>query len=175
MAQEDYDLLIDVILNNLRSYGEIELVEMSHSAWPEPFFVCNSVSDGTQFELESGEVISSFYAPVDVADEDQGQALVSSRDLRFEGINDIIAEYESLIPLDSEERPLVRVRKYVGRLNAGVVSGVAEGPFTVFANSIVYSEKQNAALVKASTTPTNESPTGRRATRSRFPTLKGIA
>lgn len=165
--------LVELVLNNVRGKADIRLLELSHSAFPEPIYISNQVDDGTEFELEDSTIVTSMYFPFSTTDEDQGAILISNKDVGFEGVNDILAEYEEMIPRESTEKIQVIERRFVGRKDR-TISGVAEKSPVLSARSILYSERRNAALLKATTEPTNQSPTGRRYTRSRFPTLKGF-
>lgn len=173
LSETDIAELRKLIASGVRGKGQVEVVEFSHSSFDAPMFFTGQMKDEFQVTLETGETVTTRYAPMTVQKESSGALLLGDRGITIQGVNDLVAAQEELIPLDSTEKPVVKIRSFVAR-NDGSISGVAAGPFKLYATVVDYNESNQSCKVTASTVPTNISETGEISTISRVPMLAGF-
>lgn len=153
--------------------GEIELegVSISHSSWPSVQHVTPSIHPGFTATLETSEIVEFVYIPCSIRRAAQQNNFAQRFELTIQDLNEIIAPLLDLIPLDSEEQPLIEIRSFLYR-EAGI-STVVDGPYRLKAS--------DAATVregfKTTATPrnVNSTGTGRRMNNQRFPMLRGFS
>lgn len=164
--------LTELIASFTTGKGEVEVVELNHSAWPEPLYLTPQLKDGAEVDIE-GVLTPAMYAPMTIGGESSGSLLLNNRDLTIQGINDLVSTQEALIPYESEELPVMKVRSYVASRD-GTLTTVAKGPLKYFAYSTDYNQAQNGCVVSCSTTKTNGGETGETQNINRFPSLRGF-
>ena len=167
------DQLKEVIASFTTNQAEIEVVRISHSNI-QTLYLTAQLADNTEIYDENDVIQTVTAVPMSLSDESSGSLLLNERTLTIQGINDLIASEEDLIPLDSEERIVVDVMTYVADIN-GVLSKIALGPIRYYLQKSAYSQKNNNASLTISTSPTNISETGETASKSKFPTLEGVS
>lgn len=174
LSPADVDELQQLLASAVRGKGQIEVIELSHSAFTRKHYLAHQIKKDFHVTLETGETVTVQYAPMDVEKESSGSILLGDRSITIQQINDLVAREEDRIPDDSEEKPIVKVRTFVMRKD-GTCSGVASGPYKLFVSSIDYNESNNSCKLTCSTVPTNIAECGEVATIERVPMLAGFA
>ena len=164
--------LIELIASFTTGKGEIEVVKLDNSFWPAPLYLNGNLKDGTNIDVE-GVLIPVIYAPMTIGGESSGSLLLNNRDLTFQMVNDLVAENEDLIPLESDEKPTMEVSTYIANRD-GTLTTIAKGPLKYFANNVSYNQSNNACTLSCSTTRTNDGETGESQTIARFPMMRGL-
>lgn len=164
--------LNEVIASFTTNKGEVEVVKISHSAI-DTLWLSVQLPDETVVTDETGTAQAVRFANMELSQESGGALLLSERTLTIQGVNDLIASQEDLIPTDSTERIKVSVLIYIVD-NQGVISTVASGPFNYYVMQTTYSQKNNGCTFQVSTNPTNISETGERMSIAKFKTLAGF-
>lgn len=165
------DELKVVIASITTGKGDVEVVRISDPNI-ETFLLTSQLKDNTQIKDENGDLKTVSAVPMRLSDESSGSLLLNERTLTLQGINDLIASEEDKIPLDYEGRVKVDVMTYVAGID-GYLSDISLGPIRYFMQKSAYSQKNNNASLTISTSPTNKSETGEKATKAKFPTLAG--
>ena len=171
MANETAELT-ELIASFTTGKGEVEIVKLNHQDWTAPLYLTSNLSNGFVINID-GVDTPVMYAPMTVGGESSGKLLLNDRDLTVQGINDLVANYEDQIPLESEVKPTMEVSTYIASRDL-TLSTISKGPLKYFANLISYNQTSNAATVACSTTRTNDGQTGTSQTITRFPTLSGF-
>ena len=174
LSPADVAELRQLLASAVRGKGQVEVIELSHSAFTRPYYLAHQLKDDFQVTLETGETVTVQYAPMTVEKESSGSLLLGDRSITIQQINDLVAREEERIPVSSTEKPVVKVRTFVMRKD-GTCSGVASGPYKLFVSSIDYNESNNSCKLTCSTVPTNISECGEVATIERVPMLAGFA
>lgn len=172
LSQDDIDALRKLIASGVKGCGQVEVVEISHSSFGS-IYLCGQLADSFSVTLETGEVVQVVYAPMKVEKESSSNILLGDRTITIQGVNDLIAEKEESIPVDSDEKPIVKIRSFVA-YNDGSISGVASGPFKLFVSQLDRNEENLASKITASTVPTNIAETGEVCTITRAPMCEGF-
>lgn len=164
-------LELDTIIASFTTYkSEVEIARISHSSITT-LYLTPQLSDGTIIKDELSVEHPVTYVPMKLSEESGGALLLNERNLTIQGINDLIADTEDTIPVDSTEKVRVDVMTYIGNID-GTLSDIALGPIRYFLQKTSYSQKSNSVSLTISTSPTNKSETGRNATKDIFPTLE---
>lgn len=165
------DQLKEVISSFVTSKSEVEVVRISHPNI-NTLYLTSQLADNTEVYDENDQIQTVIAAPMSLSCESSGSLLLNERALTIQGINDLVASEEDNIPLDNIDRIRVDVMTYVADIN-GTLSKISLGPIRYFLQKSAYSQKNNNASLTISTTPTNKSETGERATKAKFATLEG--
>lgn len=165
------DQLKEVISSFVTSKGEVEVIRISHPLITT-LYLTSQLADNTEVYDENDQIQTVMAVPMSLSDESSGSLLLNERTLTLQGINDLVASEEDKIPLDNLERIKVDVMTYVADIN-GTLSKIALGPIRYFLQKSAYSQKNNNASLTISTSPTNKSETGEKATKAKFATLEG--
>ena len=165
------DQLLEVIASFTTSKGEVEIVRISHPLI-KTLYLTSQLANNTEIYDENDQIQTVMAVPMSLTDESSGSLLLNERTLTLQGINDLVASEEDKIPLDDVERIKIDVMTYVAGID-GTLSKVALGPIRYFMQKSAYSQKNNNASLTMSTSPTNKSETGEKATKAKFPTLEG--
>lgn len=165
------DQLKEVISSFVTSKGEVEVVRISHPLI-QTIYLTSQLANDTEVYDENDQIQTVMAVPMSLSDESSGSLLLNERTLTLQGINDLVASEEDKIPLDNLERIKIDVMTYVADID-GTLSKIALGPIRYFLQKSAYSQKNNNASLTISTSPTNKSETGEKATKSKFPTLQG--
>ena len=174
LSSADVAELRQLLASAVRGKGQVEVIELSHSAFTKSYYLAHQLKDDFQVTLETGETVTVQYAPMTVEKESSGSLLLGDRSITIQQINDLVAREEERIPVSSTEKPVVKVRTFVMRKD-GTCSGVASGPYKLFVSSIDYNESNNSCKLTCSTVPTNIAECGEVATIERVPMLAGFA
>ncbi|CAH9016472.1 conserved hypothetical protein [Vibrio phage 242E40-1] len=165
------DQLKEVIASFTTSLGEVEIVRISHPLI-QTLYLTSQLANNTEIYDENNQIQTVMAVPMSLTDESSGSLLLNERTLTLQGINDLVASEEDKIPLDDVERIKIDVMTYVAGID-GTLSKIALGPIRYFMQKSAYSQKNNNASLTMSTSPTNKSETGEKATKAKFPTLEG--
>ncbi|AUR97020.1 hypothetical protein NVP1236O_28 [Vibrio phage 1.236.O._10N.261.52.C4] len=167
------DELKEVISSFTTNKGEVEVVRISHPNITT-LYLTSQLENNTEIYDENDEIQTVMAVPMSLTDESSGSLLLNERTLTLQGINDLVASEEDKIPLDDVERIKIDVMTYVADID-GTLSKIALGPIRYFMQKSAYSQKNNNASLTMSTSPTNKSETGEKATKAKFPTLEGAS
>ena len=165
------DQLKEVISSFVTSKGECEVVRISHPLI-QTLYLTSQLANNTEVYDENDQIQTVMAVPMSLTDESSGSLLLNERTLTLQGINDLVASEEDKIPLDNLERIKIDVMTYVADID-GTLSKIALGPIRYFMQKSAYSQKNNNASLTMSTSPTNKSETGEKATKAKFATLEG--
>ncbi|AUR89962.1 hypothetical protein NVP1135O_33 [Vibrio phage 1.135.O._10N.222.54.B6] len=165
------DELAEVIASFTTNKGEVEIVRVSHPLI-NTLYLTSQLSNNAEIYDENDQIQTVMAVPMSLTDESSGSLLLNERTLTLQGINDLVASEEDKIPLDDVERIKVDVMTYVAGID-GTLSKIALGPIRYFMQKSAYSQKNNNASLTMSTSPTNKSETGEKATKAKFATLAG--
>lgn len=165
------DQLKTVIASFVTSKGECEVVRISHPLI-QTLYLTAQLANNTEVYDENDQIQTVMAVPMSLTDESSGSLLLNERTLTLQGINDLVASEEDKIPLDDLDRIKIDVMTYVADID-GTLSKIALGPIRYFMQKSAYSQKNNNASLTMSTSPTNKSETGEKATKAKFPTLAG--
>lgn len=167
------DELKEVISSFTTNKGEVEVVRISHPNITT-LYLTSQLENNTEIYDENDEVQTVMAVPMSLTDESSGSLLLNERTLTLQGINDLVASEEDKISLyESDlEKVKIDVMTYVAGID-GTLSKIALGPIRYFMQKSAYSQKNNNASLTMSTSPTNKSETGEKATKAKFPTLAG--
>lgn len=165
------DELAEVIASFTTSKGEVEIVRISDPNI-KTLYLTSQLADNTQIYDENDQIQNVTAVPMSLTDESSGSLLLNERTLTLQGINDLVASEEDKIPLDYTGRVKIDVMTYVAGID-GTLSKIALGPIRYFMQKSAYSQKNNNASLTMSTSPTNKSETGEKATKAKFPTIEG--
>jgi hypothetical protein len=167
------DQLKTVIASFVTSKGECEVVRISHPLI-QTLYLTSQLANNTEVYDENNQIQTVMAVPMSLTDESSGSLLLNERTLTLQGINDLVASEEDKIPLyeDDLEKVKIDVMTYVADID-GTLSKIALGPIRYFMQKSAYSQKNNNASLTMSTSPTNKSETGEKATKAKFPTLSG--
>ncbi|AUR92877.1 hypothetical protein NVP1178O_32 [Vibrio phage 1.178.O._10N.286.45.E12] len=169
------DELKEVISSFTTNKGEVEVVRISHPNITT-LYLTSQLENNTEIYDENDEVQTVMAVPMSLTDESSGSLLLNERTLTLQGINDLVASEEDKISLyESDlEKVKIDVMTYVAGID-GTLSKIALGPIRYFMQKSAYSQKNNNASLTMSTSPTNKSETGEKATKAKFPTLEGAS
>lgn len=167
------DELAEVIASFTTAKGEVEIVRISHPLI-QTLYLTSQLANNTEIYDENDQIQTVMAVPMSLTDESSGSLLLNERTLTLQGINDLVASEEDKIPLDDVERIKIDVMTYVAGID-GTLSKIALGPIRYFMQKSAYSQKNNNASLTMSTSPTNKSETGEKATKAKFPTLEGAS
>lgn len=151
---------------------EVEVVRISDPNI-DTLYLTSQLGSGVTIKDENGIEREVIYVPMSLSDEASGQLLLNQRTLTLQSINDLVATEEDKIPVDYTGKVKVDVMTYI-QSTSGELTDIAQGPIRYFLQKTSYSQKNNTATLTISTSPTNKSETGVRATNSLFPTLAGF-
>ncbi|AUR94750.1 hypothetical protein NVP1198B_40 [Vibrio phage 1.198.B._10N.286.54.F4] len=167
------DELKEVISSFTTNKGEVEVVRISHPNITT-LYLTSQLENNTEIYDENDEVQTVMAVPMSLTDESSGSLLLNERTLTLQGINDLVASEEDKISLyESDlEKVKIDVMTYVAGID-GTLSKIALGPIRYFMQKSAYSQKNNNASLTMSTSPTNKSETGEKATKAKFATLQG--
>lgn len=165
------DELATVIASFTTAKSDVEVVRISDPNI-DTLYLTSQLADNTKVKDENSQLQTVTALPMSLTDESSGSLLLNERTLTLQGINDLIASEEDKIPLDYEGRVKIDVMTYVAGID-GYLSDISLGPIRYFMQKSAYSQKNNNASLTMSTSPTNKSETGEKATKAKFPTLQG--
>ncbi|AGN51396.1 hypothetical protein VPJG_00032 [Vibrio phage jenny 12G5] len=169
------DELAEVIASFTTNKGEVEVVRISHPLI-QTLYLTSQLSNNTEIYDENDQIQTVMAVPMSLTDESSGSLLLNERTLTLQGINDLVASEEDKIPeypdVGDAIKPRIDVMTYVAGID-GTLSKIALGPIRYFMQKSAYSQKNNNASLTMSTSPTNKSETGEKATKAKFPTLAG--
>ncbi|AUR99411.1 hypothetical protein NVP1265O_32 [Vibrio phage 1.265.O._10N.286.52.F6] len=167
------DELKEVISSFTTNKGEVEVVRISHPNITT-LYLTSQLENNAEIYDENDEIQTVMAVPMSLTDESSGSLLLNERTLTLQGINDLVASEEDKISLyESDlEKVKIDVMTYVAGID-GTLSKIALGPIRYFMQKSAYSQKNNNASLTMSTSPTNKSETGEKATKAKFPTLAG--
>lgn len=152
------------LLNNNVGERIVEVIELSHSDFDSPFYLCREPS-GVQVKLEDNTVIYADGVNMDIRRNTSGEDLDEKYSFDFSDVNNVIQDEADKIPIDSTEKVKVIYRLYMA-------STLMEDPAI-----IVRLEGKSLAYKIGSVTIEAESPTlvanrcGKLYTMERFPPL----
>lgn len=162
----------DLIASALVDYLEVEVIKLSYSTWDNPLYLTWQLENGAQITLPDTSIATVYSVPMKLSDESQDGLVANSRGLTFQGINDLVAEYEDKMDLSIDERIKAEVLLYIADRDLNLSEPKAN--FTYYVMGIDYSQKSNSATLEISTNPTNESECGIKFTSTVFPSLQGV-
>lgn len=165
------DELKEVIASAWTEFSEVEVVKLSYSAWDQDLFLTSQLDTGFIITDSNGPQ-SVTYVPMKLSDESNDELVANTRELSLQGINDIVAFYEDQTEQSSSEKIAVDVYSYL--LNRDGTISKIQSSFRYFVQSVSYSQKNNSATLRISTSQTNNSETGIKFNSSVFPSLRGV-
>lgn len=160
-----------LLVSATRGVAELEGLSISHSAWPSTVHVTPSIHPGFTATLETAEVVEFVYIPCRIRRAAQKNNLSQRFELTIQDLNQIIAPLIDLIPIDSDEKPMIELRSFVYNPSTGV-SSVQDGPYRLKASDGVMVTE--GFKTTASPRNINSTGTGRRMTPERYPMLRGF-
>ena len=164
--------LQELIASSVTNKSLVDVVRISHPQAGDVYLSDNIKNNGITIIDENGQSQEVMFANSALTDESTGRILLNERTFTLQGYNDIIADYEDAIT-DKTIRPKLSVLQYISDMD-GNLSTISAGPYNYFIRRVKYTQKNNSCQLLASTSPTNDSETGRRMTTSLFETLRGF-
>lgn len=151
----------------------LETVVISHSVWAEPFRFSRNYVPGGSFTatLETSEEVTFSYIPMLLSRASQDGNLNQTWKITFQDLNTDIQEAEQLIPLDSDELPVIEIRTFEYDKRTGVAT-LIEGPYVTTSVGVDYDSK--GASVNAEANRVNINGSGFKMTPQRYPTLRPL-
>lgn len=150
----------------------LEVLSMSAPWFSKTHYFQNQVVEGVTVTLEDGVTeVEVPWVPLQNTRSSNEGDLNYSQDLVLQQVNDIIAsEYDNWTP--GLSKPIFQIRLYV-IYRDGSVSSIKEGPINAYVQDVNFSDEDSAAIT-ITTTPTNRTATGERATLARIPMQAGF-
>lgn len=140
------------------------------ASWFE-YHLQNTFTEDVEIELETGEVVTAQYAPMEIGQASSNADMVYERTLAIQQVNDIIANEIANRDPESDELPVIESRGYVVYRDGSI----SQLKTQVISTDVSRTTRNNKGVnVTSTTTPVNEQATGERATTTRVPMLKGF-
>ncbi len=151
--------------------GVVDGVQISHSLWEDSLYI-TSAYPGFSAVHEDGNAYQYQYIPMSVTKATKQNDLSQDFAFTIQDLNEIVAAHLDIIPVESEEKPLVVLRTFVYRED-GSVSDIQDGPYYLQSNDITFTSQ--GCTFTASPPLTNYSGTGEPYSFTRFPSLLAYA
>lgn len=152
--------------NNPAGERIVEVVEISHSAFPETFYLCKE-PEGVFVTLEDGTVVKAEGVNMQIQRADSKENLDEKFQFDFNDTEAKIQRYANMIPLDSEEKVKVTYRLYMASdTNDPALKSILEGETLSF--------KIGSATINAQAPTLVANRTGELYTLERFPMLQAF-
>lgn len=149
----------------------LEVISIEASWFSQTYYLQNKDVNGIDVELETGETVTAFYAPMSIGQSSSNDDLNYERTIIIQMVNDIIAsESSSFNPL-TDEPPVLRSRGYI-LYRDGTVSGLKTGVVSLEISDM--DRDEIGSSFNASTTKIDDLSTGEVATTTRIPMLKAF-
>lgn len=160
--------IVQALITNDAYKIQLDAVTLRHSVWPDALrFTRNYVPGGT-FTYE-GETYQ--YLPMLLTRAGQDGNLNQRWSITLQDLNTEVQAYESMIPLDNDERPTVEIRTFEYDKRDGSVV-LLEGPYVTDTEGINYDSV--GAAITANAEKININGTGIKMTPDRFATLRPL-
>lgn len=151
----------------------IEVIELSASWFTQKYYLQRQVTDSIDVTLETGETVTTEYAPMSLDRSSSNADLNYERNVVIQQVNDIIASEQSRYDPDihGNELPMFISRGYILYRN-GSVSQIKQAPIRLPIRKMRRDDR--GALFNVTTKPANQSATGEVCTVTRVPMVKGF-
>jgi hypothetical protein len=151
----------------------LEIFSFTASWFSKVYYLQNQITDDIDVTLETAAVVTAAYAPMAVEQTSSNADLSYERNITIQMVNDIIAsENDNYDPAThGSEQPVFQSRGYL-IYRDGTVSDIKMGPITLSIPSMTTTNE--GTVLKVTTKPVNDSPTGEVATITRVPMLRGF-
>ncbi len=168
MAVTDSDLR-EIFANAPRTKTYLEIITLKADWFSQDYHLQNKVCEDLEIEID-GETVDVLYAPMSLGQSSSNQDLNFERNVTIQMVNDIIgAELANFDP-STHSQPTLESRGYV-YYRDGTISDLKTPVVSLPIDSIDRDEQGTSFT--ASTTPTDDLPTGEVATLVRVPMLRG--
>ena len=84
LSPADVAELRQLLASAVRGKGQIEVIELSHSAFTRSYYLAHQIKDDFQVTLETGESVTVQYAPMTVEKESSGSLLLGDRSITIQ-------------------------------------------------------------------------------------------
>lgn len=119
--------------------GMIDGLAINHSAFPTPFHI-TCVYPGFDGVHEDNVTYHYEYVPIRITRSSTSDDLSQKFNVTISDINELIAPYLDLIPINTEETPTVELRTFIYR-DDGTISDLQDGPYKLQIQTITFDEK----------------------------------
>ena len=148
-----------------------EVITITASWFSKAYHLQHSFTEGIDVELETSEVVTAEYAPMEIGQASSNADLVYERNIIIQQVNDVIASEISLRDPESTELPVIESRGYV-MYRDGTVSQLK----TPVTRTDISKTTRNeiGVSIASSTKPVNAQATGESVTTTRVPMTKAF-
>lgn len=152
-----------------------EVVSITAPWFSQTYHLQNVMTEAIQVTLETSEVVTVNYAPMNVGEASSNADLNYERNIVFQMVNDILAAEQSNFDPDIHDPrdQKVQSRGYI-YYRTGDISSLQTSVTTTYVRDITRDSESGSANVRISSKPSNESATGEVATVTRVPMLRGF-
>ncbi len=170
MAVTD-DELREIYVNAPVVKDTFEVITLKAGWFSQDYHLQHAFTEDIEVELETGEVVTAQYAPMEIGQSSSNADMVFERTIIIQQVNDIIASETASRDPESDEIPVMESRGYV-IYRDGTISQLKTSVISTQISKT--SRNEIGTSISSSTTPVNIQATGETATTTRVPMLKGF-